>query len=65
LTDARDVLTRAIERGVFPAATIDVGSSAGPLWQDALGVAFDTLFDLASLTKPIATGSGSVLIAPA
>jgi serine-type D-Ala-D-Ala carboxypeptidase len=57
LTDARDVLARAIERGVFPAATVDVGNSAGPLWQDALALPFDTLFDLASLTKPVATAS--------
>lgn len=54
---ARDVLLQAIDDGVVPAATVDVGSSDGPLWQDALGVAFDTFFDLASLTKPIATGS--------
>ena len=54
---AHDVIARAIEHGVFPAATIDVGASAGALWQDALGVPFDTLFDLASLTKPFATGS--------
>jgi serine-type D-Ala-D-Ala carboxypeptidase len=57
LTGARDVLAGAIERGVFPAATVDVGNSAGTLWQDALALPFDTLFDLASLTKPIATGS--------
>ena len=54
---AHDVLVRAIEHGIFPAATIDVGSSAGTLWQDAFGVPFDTMFDLASLTKPLATGS--------
>ena len=57
MTEARDVLVQAIERGVFPAATVDVGGSGGPLWQDAFAVPFDTLFDLASLTKPIATAS--------
>ena len=57
MTAARDVLVRAIAHGVFPAVTVDVGSSAGPLWQDAITVPFDTLFDLASLTKPIATAS--------
>ena len=57
MTEARQVLSRAIERGIFPAATVDVGNSAGPLWNDALGVSIDTLFDLASLTKPIATAS--------
>jgi len=40
---------------VFPAATVDVGGSTGPLWQDALDVPIDTPFDLASLTKPVAT----------
>jgi len=63
----RRVLTDAIGARVFPAAAVDVGSSAGPVWQDALGtLAFDadashtsleTPFDLASLTKPIATAS--------
>jgi CubicO group peptidase (beta-lactamase class C family) len=64
---ARRVLADAIRARVFPAAAIDVGSSAGPIWQDALGTlsfdagaspaVLDTPFDLASLTKPIATAS--------
>jgi len=64
---ARRVLADAIRARVFPAATVDVGSSAGPIWQDALGTlsfdagvspaVLDTPFDLASLTKPIATTS--------
>ena len=53
-TSARLVLDGALVSRVFPAATVDVGSSTGPLWQDALDTAFDTPFDLASLTKPIA-----------
>jgi CubicO group peptidase (beta-lactamase class C family) len=57
LTEARAVLLRAIDAGVFPAASLDVGASAGALWQDAIGASLDTLFDLASLTKPIATAS--------
>jgi CubicO group peptidase (beta-lactamase class C family) len=57
LNGAREVLGRAIDAGIFPAATVDVGDSARSLWQDALGVPLETLFDLASLTKPIATGS--------
>jgi CubicO group peptidase (beta-lactamase class C family) len=57
LSEARDVLLRAVDAGVFPAATVDAGDSSGSLWQDALGTAFDTPFDLASLTKPIAVGS--------
>lgn len=61
---ARRVLADAIAARLFPAAAVDVGSAAGPLWQEALGArTFDggeavdlaTPFDLASLTKPIAT----------
>ena len=65
--EARGVLADAIAGGVFPGAAADVGTSAGTLWQDALGtLTFDeatppptlhTPFDLASLTKVIATTS--------
>ena len=55
LKPARLVLEGALISRVFAAATVDVGSSAGSLWQDALETPFDTPFDLASLTKPIAT----------
>jgi serine-type D-Ala-D-Ala carboxypeptidase len=55
LKAARLILESALSSGVFPAATVDVGSTAGSLWQDALETSFDTPFDLASLTKPIAT----------
>ena len=54
---ARRVLEDAIRRGVFPSATAEVGTGAGPEWHFAIGAAFDTLFDLASLTKVIATTS--------
>jgi serine-type D-Ala-D-Ala carboxypeptidase len=67
---ARQVLEDAIRSRVFPAAAVDVGHSDGPLWQDALGTLaldvhspvgspsrIDTPFDLASLTKPIATST--------
>jgi CubicO group peptidase (beta-lactamase class C family) len=57
LTGARAVLVRAIDAGIFPAAVVDVGTSSEALWQDAFNVPLDTLFDLASLTKPIGTGS--------
>ena len=53
--------------GAFPAATIEVGSVRGPIWQAAVGrltfdaaappATLDTVFDLASLTKVIATSS--------
>ena len=65
IDDARRVLLDSIAARVFPAATVHVGSSAGVLWRDALGtltfaaaahpVAETTAFDLASLTKPVAT----------
>jgi CubicO group peptidase (beta-lactamase class C family) len=61
---ARRTIASAIDSRVFPAATLEVGRSAAPIWQDALGtagfddptpVSLETPFDLASLTKPIAT----------
>jgi CubicO group peptidase (beta-lactamase class C family) len=61
---ARAVIEQGIADGVFPAAAIEVGSSAGPMWAEALGTltfevsdkaSVGTPFDLASLTKPIAT----------
>ncbi len=46
----------ALAAGMFPAAAIDVGTSASPLWSAAFGAAaLQTPFDLASLTKVIAT----------
>jgi serine-type D-Ala-D-Ala carboxypeptidase len=40
---------------VFPAATLEIGSSAGPIWSEAFETSLDTPFDLASLTKVVAT----------
>ena len=57
MTGALDVLLRAVAAGVFPAAAVDAGDSDGPIWQDGIAATIDTPFDLASLTKPIATGS--------
>jgi CubicO group peptidase (beta-lactamase class C family) len=64
---ARQLILDAIARRVFPAASIEVGASGGVLWREALGTLTfedpsrpaleDTPFDLASLTKPIATTS--------
>ena len=63
--EARRVLEEAIRSRVFPAATAEVGGSANWLWSDAFGTLtfdadaeetrLDTPFDLASLTKVIAT----------
>jgi serine-type D-Ala-D-Ala carboxypeptidase len=62
--DAKRVLEAAVVAGTFPAAAAEVGSSAGPIWQDARGTLalappvpaeIDTPYDLASLTKALAT----------
>jgi CubicO group peptidase (beta-lactamase class C family) len=61
---ARRLVCDAIGSRIFPAATLEIGDSAGPLWADAVGtLTFDsdqrvdlaTPFDLASLTKVVAT----------
>jgi len=62
---ARQLIRDAHDRKVFPAASIEIGASDGMLWREALGtLSFDvgaaavtpeTWFDLASLTKPVAT----------
>lgn len=65
-TDAAESLLRsAIEQRVFPSACAEMGSSHGVIWHRSLGhltfdidaprAAVDTIFDLASLTKPLAT----------
>ena len=53
--DARRVIDEARAAGVFPAAAMEAGSSASPIWSDACGTELRTPFDLASLTKVIAT----------
>lgn len=62
---ARLILTRAVDDAVFPAAAAEVGCASGPIWRtsagrltfdaDARPATEDTIFDLASLTKPLAT----------
>jgi CubicO group peptidase (beta-lactamase class C family) len=62
---ARQVLELAIAERAFPAAVIEVGTAGEPLWRQAFGALTfqadaaptgdDTIFDLASLTKVIAT----------
>ena len=59
------VLERALEERAFPAAVVEVGDATQPLWQHAIGrltfdtdappTTIDTIFDLASLTKVLAT----------
>ena len=62
---ARALLDAGVREGAFAAAAVEVGRSTGSLWQAEFGQAgasdgappttADTLFDLASLTKVIAT----------
>ena len=62
---AAAILREGIRSGAFPAATVEVGRADGVLWNDAFGrltydpesapADGDTVFDLASLTKVIAT----------
>jgi CubicO group peptidase (beta-lactamase class C family) len=62
---ARQILRDAIARQTFPAAVVEVGHERGPVWREAFGhLTYDpeagsctqaTIFDLASLTKVIAT----------
>ena len=55
VADARWVLNAANAAGVFPAAVAEIGSSSGPLWSEAFATPLSTAFDLASLTKVMAT----------
>ena len=67
IVGARAVILRALHDRVFPAAVAAIGDSRRVLWSEAFGrLTFDdsspatgkrTIFDLASLTKPIATTS--------
>ncbi len=62
---AAGILRHGIRDGAFPAASVEIGRAAGPLWGHAFGrltydsdapaATSDTVFDLASLTKVIAT----------
>lgn len=63
---ARDVLDGACAKGAFPAFSAEVGTAEGVLWRQADGVlargasaaaSANTVFDLASLTKVLATAS--------
>jgi CubicO group peptidase (beta-lactamase class C family) len=64
-TAARELLERGIADKAFPAAVVEVGTAHQPLWRQAFGqLSFeppapttreDTYFDLASLTKVLAT----------
>jgi CubicO group peptidase (beta-lactamase class C family) len=63
----RALLEDALAGRAFPAAVMDVGRTSGPVWQEAFGAltydadappaTLETIFDLASLTKVIATAT--------
>ena len=63
----RDLLVAAVEAHAFPAACIEAGRRDGSRWSTAVGAltyhpyapltTLDTIFDLASLTKVIATAT--------
>ncbi len=69
-TAARHVLVEAIARLPFSAAAVEVGRAGGVLWQEGFGtltrqpssrsVRIDSVFDLASLTKVIATTTAAM-----
>ncbi|MCA1563252.1 MAG: beta-lactamase family protein [Acidobacteria bacterium] len=64
---AEQLLRDGVARRAYPAACVEVGRRGGPLWQRAFGTltyeaeaapaTIETIFDLASLTKVIATTS--------
>jgi len=64
---AADVVQRGVDERAFPAAVVEVGTAGGVLWSQAFGrldadaesapTQQNTIFDLASLTKVIATTS--------
>ena len=64
---AAEIVQRGVDERAFPAAVVEVGTRGGVLWQQAFGrldydaesapTQVDTIFDLASLTKVIATTS--------
>ena len=65
VASAAGIVQRGVDEHAFPAAVVEVGTSAAVLWREAFGrldadpesapTQQDTLFDLASLTKVLAT----------
>src|SRR5687768_10215395 len=64
---ASEVIRQAIARRVFPGAVVEVGSPTQPVWQASFGTLTydagaeparpDSIYDLASLTKVLATAT--------
>lgn len=70
-TTVESMMHRAVEDRVFPGAVLRVQNGRTPIYHNAFGVAnlqtkepvtVDTLFDLASLTKPLATTLAVLLL---
>jgi CubicO group peptidase (beta-lactamase class C family) len=69
---ARSIVQSGLATRAFPAAVVDVGRESGPIWREPFGrltydpgaapCALDTVFDLASLTKVIATASTTMAL---
>lgn len=64
------VVTEAIARGELPGCVVAIGTHRGTVYARAFGertkgepMTLDTLFDLASLTKPLATATSALLLA--
>jgi CubicO group peptidase (beta-lactamase class C family) len=70
LSAARRLVAEGVEAGAYPAAVVEAGRRGGPVWREAFGrltyagdapvTRLDTMFDLASLTKVIATTSAAL-----
>ena len=66
-SDAKNSMSKAVRNGAFPAAVVEVGNHKTKLWREAFGTLDaepdsnstpeNAVFDLASLTKVIATTS--------
>jgi len=74
-TLARNVVSGAIGRHAFPGAVVETGTSREVRWHEAMGqvtydddapaTTLDTIFDLASLTKVVATTMAAMQLAEA
>lgn len=71
--EARRLLAGAVADRLFPAAVAEVGDDRKTLWSEPFGTltfdegappaSLDTIFDLASLTKPLATATAAIDLA--
>ena len=74
-TRARNVVSGAISRHAFPGAVVETGTSREVRWREAMGhltyddhaaaTTLDTIYDLASLTKVVATTTAAMQLVEA